>query len=107
MGFSQCGSATSTWIREILPTGWGDTYFQGVPGQSFDITDLPNGTYWIEVHANPEGRLFDGDPTNDVELREVILPRAAGIANGRGSAVARDRYGRVLRVRSLSSRRSA
>jgi hypothetical protein len=73
MGFSQCGSATSTWIREILPTGWGDTYFQGVPGQSFDITDLPNGTYWIEVHANPEGRLFDGDPTNDVELREVIL----------------------------------
>lgn len=73
MGFSQCGSATSTWIREILPTGWGDTYFQGVPGQSFDITDLPNGTYWIEVRADPGGRLFDGDPTNDVELREVIL----------------------------------
>jgi hypothetical protein len=73
MGFSQCGSATSTWIREILPTGWGDTYFQGVPGQSFDITDLSNGNYWIEVRANPGGRLFDGDPTNDVELREVIL----------------------------------
>jgi len=78
LGFSQCGSQTSTWIREVLPTGWGDTYFQGVPGQSFDVTDLPNGTYWIEVHANPAGRLFDGNPTNDTELREVILGGAPG-----------------------------
>lgn len=78
MGFSQCGSATSTWIREILPTGWGDTYFQGVPGQSFDITSLPNGTYWIEVRANPAGALFDGDPSNDTELREVVLGGAQG-----------------------------
>jgi hypothetical protein len=73
LGYSQCGSQTSTWIREILPAGWGDTYFQGVPGQSFDVTDLPNGTYWIEVHANPTGLLFDADPTNDTELREVTL----------------------------------
>ncbi len=73
LGFSQCGSATSIWIREILPTGWGDTYYQWVPGQSFDITALPNGSYWIEVRANPAGRLFDADPSNDVELREVIL----------------------------------
>ena len=78
IGFSQCGSETSTWIREVLPTGWGDTYFQGVPGQSFDITDLPNGTYWIEVRANPGRRLFDGDPANDVELREVILGGTPG-----------------------------
>jgi lysyl oxidase len=72
-GFSQCGWATSIWIREVLPTGWGDTYFQSVPGQSFDISSLPNGSYWIEVHANPAGLLFDADPSNDVELREVIL----------------------------------
>jgi hypothetical protein len=73
MGFSQCGWATSMWIREVLPTGWGDTYFQSVPGQSFDVTSLPNGSYWIEVRANPSGVLFDADPSNDVELREVIL----------------------------------
>jgi hypothetical protein len=78
MGFSQCGSATSTWIREILPTGWGDTYFQWAPGQSFDITSLPNGTYWIEVRANPAGALFDGDPSNDTELREVVLRGVPG-----------------------------
>jgi Lysyl oxidase len=77
-GFSQCGSANSIWIREILPAGWGDTYYQWVPGQSFDITALPNGSYWIEVRANPTGRLFDADPSNDVELREVILGGSPG-----------------------------
>lgn len=75
--FSQCGSATSIWIREVLPTGWGDIYYQWVPGQSFDITALPNGTYWIEVRADPGG-LFDANPSNDVELREVILGGSPG-----------------------------
>lgn len=78
IGFSQCGSATSIWIREVLPAGWGDTYYQWVPGQSFDITTLPNGSYWIEVRANPSGVLFDADPSNDVEVREVILGGAPG-----------------------------
>lgn len=72
-GFSQCGWLNSIWIREVLPTGWGDTYIQSVPGQSFDITNLPNGSYWIEVQANPLGLLFDANPANDSELREVIL----------------------------------
>lgn len=78
LGFSRCGWDTALWIREVLPTGWGDTYYQGVPGQSFDITDLPNGSYWIEVRANPLGALFDGDPTNDAELRGVILGGTPG-----------------------------
>ncbi|HEX4940964.1 MAG TPA: hypothetical protein VFW51_00390, partial [Actinomycetota bacterium] len=40
---------------------------------SRSISRKPNGTYWIEVRADPRGRLFVGDPTNHVELREVIL----------------------------------
>ncbi len=78
LGFSQCGSANSIWIREVLPAGWGDTYYQWVPGQSFNITNVPNGSYWIEVRANPGGMLFDGDPSNDTELREVILGGVPG-----------------------------
>jgi hypothetical protein len=72
-GYTQCGWEESLWIREVLPTGWGDTYFQYVAGQSFDITELPNGTYWIEVRANPQGLLFDADPSNDTELRGIVL----------------------------------
>jgi len=44
---------TALWVREMLPVGWGDTYFNSVAGQSFDITGVPNGTYYIEVIANP------------------------------------------------------
>ena len=68
-----CGGHSSIWTREVLPTGWGDTYFQGLPGQSFDITDLPNGTYYIAVEANPDGALIEVTTANDTELREIIL----------------------------------
>ena len=60
-------------IREVLPTGWGDTYYQSVGGQAFDITDLPNGRYYIEVRANPLGLLYDRSAANDVRLREIRL----------------------------------
>ncbi len=68
-----CGSRNSIWIREVLPSGWGDTYFQGLPGQSFEITDLPNGTYFIAVEANPDGLLIEGNTANNTELREIVL----------------------------------
>ena len=70
---TNCGGPKAIWIRETLPLGWGDTYHQGLPGQSFNITDLPNGTYYIAVEANPTGSLFEQNYDNNVELREVIL----------------------------------
>lgn len=70
---TNCGGPKALWIRETLPLGWGDTYYQGLPGQSFNITNLPNGTYYIAVEANPTGSLFEQDYENNVELREVIL----------------------------------
>ena len=33
--------------------GWGDTYYQYLPGQSFNITGVPNGTYYVRIVANP------------------------------------------------------
>lgn len=73
-----CGSRGSIWTREVLPTGWGDTYFQGLPGQSFDITDLPDGTYFIAVEANPDGLLIEGSTSNNVELRKIKLRGTRG-----------------------------
>lgn len=75
---TSCGSADALWIREVLPLGWGDTYFQSVPGQSFDITELPNGTYYVAVTANPDGALYEQDGTNNTELRQVILKGRPG-----------------------------
>ncbi len=75
---SACGGEDALWIRETLPVGWGDTYYQSRAGQAFDITDVPNGTYSISVEANPTGELFESDTTNNQSLREVVLSGRAG-----------------------------
>jgi len=73
-----CGGATAVAVRQTLDVGWGDTYAQFLPGQSFDVTGLPNGTYYIEVTANPEKRLFESRLTNNTSLRKVILGGTPG-----------------------------
>jgi hypothetical protein len=58
--------------------GWGDSYFQEVAGQSFGITQLPNGVRHIEVVANPDRALHETSTRNDVALRKVILGGTPG-----------------------------
>lgn len=76
--FRACGSQSALWVQEMLPVGWGDTYFQFFPGQSFDITHVPNGTYYIEIIANPTHRLHESNTHNDISLRRVILGGTPG-----------------------------
>lgn len=75
---SACGSSDALWIRETLPLGWGDTYHQSRGGQAFNITKVPNGTYYIAVEANPTGELYETDKSNNVEYRKVILKGERG-----------------------------
>jgi len=70
---SVCGDRQARWIREALPAGWGDTYFQGVAGQAFDVTGLPNGRYRMRVTVNPRGVLHETTTANNVEDRYVRL----------------------------------
>jgi hypothetical protein len=76
--FGQCGSPTALWVREMLPVGWGDTYQQFLAGQAFNITSLPNGTYYVEVIANPEHLLRETRYGNDVSLRKIIISGPKG-----------------------------
>lgn len=69
---TSCGGSEALWIRETLPVGWGDTYYQG-GRYGFDVTNVPNGTYFVEVAANPDGLLHEQDLTNNVSVREVTL----------------------------------
>jgi hypothetical protein len=79
LGFGgQCGSPTALWVQEEMPIGWGDTYIQSLAGQSFNITGLANGTYYIEIIANPERILHEVTRSNDISLRKVIISGAAG-----------------------------
>jgi hypothetical protein len=70
---TSCGDLSSLSVREVLDVGNGDTYDQTLPGQSFDVTGLPNGTYYIEVIANPRHRLYETNVKNNVSLRKIIL----------------------------------
>jgi len=76
--FGQCGSPSALWVTEKLPIGWDDTYQQSIAGQAFDITHVPNGTYYIEVTANPEKVLYETTTSNDVSFRKVILGGTPG-----------------------------
>jgi hypothetical protein len=73
-----CGTPTALWVQEMLPLGWGDTYYQSIAGQSFNISNLPNGTYYIEIIANPERVLYESNYANNISLRKVILGGTPG-----------------------------
>ncbi len=66
-------TCSSLSIREVLASGWGDTYAQFRAGQSFDLRGLPNGTYYVAVIANPDHRLVEGNTDNNVSLRKVRI----------------------------------
>lgn len=51
-------------LQGIQP-GWVDQYHQSVEGNEIDITDLPNGTYFLVHEWNPENTFVDGDNSND------------------------------------------
>ncbi|MFF4401093.1 lysyl oxidase family protein [Streptomyces sp. NPDC001480] len=85
-----CGEETSVSVREVLDVGNGDTYSQYRPGQSFDVTNLPNGTYYIQVIANPDKRLEEQSTTNNITYRKVVLGGTPG-----ARTVAVPKYGRV------------
>jgi len=73
-----CGSPSALWVQEYLPNGWGDTYEQTLAEQAFDITNVPNGTYYIEITANPLHKLHELSTAGNTSLRKVILGGTKG-----------------------------
>jgi lysyl oxidase len=72
---SSCGfdQPSALWIREALPVGWGDTYSQAQNFGGFDITNLPNGTYYVRTTVNPTGSIIESSSDNNVEDRLIRL----------------------------------
>lgn len=76
--WSACEGQDAIWIREVLPAGWGDTYFQEVAGQSFNITDLPNGSYRIRITADPPHALEETSYRDNVSNLRITLGGTPG-----------------------------
>ncbi|MQY09601.1 lysyl oxidase family protein [Actinomadura macrotermitis] len=73
-----CGFQSSLSIREVLDVGSGDTYDQYLPGQSFDLAGIKNGTYYIKVLANPVRRLYESNVNNNESYRKIIIGGTTG-----------------------------
>jgi hypothetical protein len=61
-----------------MPAGWGDTYYQGVAGQSFDITDVPNGRYQLRVTTDPFHKILETSYADNTSLLTVDLAGTVG-----------------------------
>jgi len=59
-------------LQGILP-GWADQYHQSVEGNKINITELPNGTYFLVHQWNPEGAFVDEDASNDESWVKFVL----------------------------------
>jgi hypothetical protein len=56
-----------------LSVGWVDTYLPRREGQSFDITDLPDGQYQLRMMANPEQYIMESSYDNNESLTLIEI----------------------------------
>jgi len=58
--YGQC-----SWELQGISVGWVDTYAHNIPGQSMEVTGLPDSLYALRSMVDPEGRLFELDRENN------------------------------------------
>jgi lysyl oxidase len=75
-----CGSARpdARSAAMSLGVGSGDTYLQTIAGQSFNITAIPDGTYYIEIAINPLNRLYLASGGAGPSFRQISIGGTPG-----------------------------
>lgn len=73
-------------LKQGISVGWADIYGRDLWDQDIDVTGLADGEYWLENEMDPERRLRDADPGNNVAririrlegLQVAFLPEGGG-----------------------------
>jgi hypothetical protein len=65
--FDSCGQVQG------ISVGWSDVYDSGLADQWIDITDVPDGEYWLESVVDPSDRIVELDETNNVARIRIHL----------------------------------
>ena len=68
--FTSC----STGVQGIS-VGYEDLYDKSIPGQWIDITDVPNGEYWLESEVDPKNNVLEKDETNNIARIKVTIDK--------------------------------
>jgi len=50
----------NVWMDQGIERGWADNYTWDLPGQYIDITNVPDGFYYVGITANPQNLLVQG-----------------------------------------------
>ena len=72
-GFSTAETYSECNEIQGISVGWADVYFLQLPDQDIDITDVPDGDYWLEVVVDPFNHLLEADETNNVARIPIQL----------------------------------
>ncbi|NUM52181.1 MAG: hypothetical protein HUU46_00930 [Candidatus Hydrogenedentes bacterium] len=58
-----------------ISVGYEDLYDKSIPGQWIDITNVPNGDYWLESEVDPENNVLEKDDANNVGRIKVTVDK--------------------------------
>ncbi len=72
--FRNCGATI-----QGLSVGWMDIYSKDLEGQSIDITDVPDGDYWLESTVDPDGHLLEITRENNTTRIPIVLSKDSTI----------------------------
>jgi Bacterial Ig domain/Lysyl oxidase len=56
-----------------LSVGWGDKYDYLDPGENIDITNVPDGVYWLRSIADPQHLLTESNPSNNITDTQIQI----------------------------------
>jgi hypothetical protein len=78
--YATCGSEI-----QGMSIGWGDTYGASLPGQEFNVTDLPEGDYDIIIDIDPKSQLVESTRVDNSSCLRVHLNASARTVTSKGS----------------------
>lgn len=56
-----------------IDLGYSDVYNANLPDQWIDVTNVSDGTYWLEAIADPDDNMLELDETNNVARVQITL----------------------------------
>lgn len=73
-----------TGFQGISP-GWGDQYHHSLPDQGIDITDAPDGTYYLVTTVNKDGIFYEENEDNNSSWVKLVLGHEGNGNGGNGN----------------------
>ena len=72
-----CDGYDETSVEMGLTPGWEDPYYNFLPDQEFDVTNLPDGTYRLKAIADPDRLLRESNEMNNETWLDIELTTTA------------------------------